>query len=141
MLAKIKLFFDEQLAPDAAVDSEHAVQLAACALLFEMVKADFQISASELQTMRVSQLPMHRSHYLTVSIHPFDQRQLFRGTETETGKGAVDDRLCRRPYRQIRGALPAQTGRPALYFSLGIYSDQAGGTARAKPPQLVIAFQ
>lgn len=52
MLAKIKLFFDEQLAPDAAVDSEHAVQLAACALLFEMVKADFQISASELQTMR-----------------------------------------------------------------------------------------
>ena len=52
MLAKIKLFFDERLAPDQIDDSEQAVRLAACALLFEMVKADFKISAAELQTMR-----------------------------------------------------------------------------------------
>ena len=52
MLAKIKLFFDDRLATEQVENSEHALQLAACALLFEMVKADFQISASELQTMR-----------------------------------------------------------------------------------------
>ena len=47
MLAKIKLFFDERLAPEQIDNSEQAVQLAACALLFEMVKADFQISAAD----------------------------------------------------------------------------------------------
>jgi uncharacterized tellurite resistance protein B-like protein len=52
MLAKIKLFFDERLTPEHIDNSEQAVRLAACALLFEMVKADHQISASELQTMR-----------------------------------------------------------------------------------------
>jgi uncharacterized tellurite resistance protein B-like protein len=52
MLAKIKLFFDDRLAPQPEQDPEQALQLAACALLFEMVKADFEISASELQTMR-----------------------------------------------------------------------------------------
>jgi uncharacterized tellurite resistance protein B-like protein len=52
MLAKIKLFFDTQLAKESAQDPEHALQLAACALLFEMVKADFEISASELESMR-----------------------------------------------------------------------------------------
>lgn len=52
MLAKIKLFFDSRLAPQPEQDPEQALQLAACALLFEMVKADFEISASELQTMR-----------------------------------------------------------------------------------------
>jgi uncharacterized tellurite resistance protein B-like protein len=52
MLAKIKLFFDTRLATEQADDSEHALRLAACALLFEMVKADFQISANELQAMR-----------------------------------------------------------------------------------------
>ncbi len=52
MLAKIKLFFDARLAPQPEEDPEQALQLAACALLFEMVKADFEISASELQTMR-----------------------------------------------------------------------------------------
>lgn len=52
MLAKIKLFFDERLDPKQIDNSEQAVRLAACALLFEMVKADYQISAAELQTMR-----------------------------------------------------------------------------------------
>jgi uncharacterized tellurite resistance protein B-like protein len=52
MLAKIKLFFDARLAPQPEEDPEQALQLAACALLFEMVKADFEVSASELQTMR-----------------------------------------------------------------------------------------
>ena len=52
MLAKIKLFFDTRLAPQPEEDPEQALQLAACALLFEMVKADFEISESELQTMR-----------------------------------------------------------------------------------------
>ncbi len=52
MLAKIKLFFDSKLAPEPQENPEQALQLAACALLFEMVKADFEISASELQAMR-----------------------------------------------------------------------------------------
>jgi uncharacterized tellurite resistance protein B-like protein len=52
MLAKIKLFFDSRLTPEPDEDPEQALQLAACALLFEMVKADFEISASELQAMR-----------------------------------------------------------------------------------------
>jgi uncharacterized tellurite resistance protein B-like protein len=52
MLAKIKLFFDSRLITDSVEDSEQTLQLAACALLFEMVKADFEISARELQSMR-----------------------------------------------------------------------------------------
>ena len=37
---------------DALGAGEQAVRLAACALLFEMVKADFEISAAELAAMR-----------------------------------------------------------------------------------------
>jgi uncharacterized tellurite resistance protein B-like protein len=52
MLGRIKTFFDSRLTPEPDENPEQALQLAACALLFEMVKADFEISASELQTMR-----------------------------------------------------------------------------------------
>lgn len=52
MLTRFKTFFDDRLSPESADDSEQAIRLAACALLFEMVKADFEISAAELQTMR-----------------------------------------------------------------------------------------
>lgn len=52
MLARVKQFFELQLAPEQAEDSEQAVRLAACALLFEMVKADYQVNDSELQAMR-----------------------------------------------------------------------------------------
>ena len=52
MLGRIKTFFDSRLTPEPDENPEKALQLAACALLFEMVKADFEISASELQAMR-----------------------------------------------------------------------------------------
>lgn len=52
MLARIKTFFDERLNPIDPEDTERSVQLAACTLLFEMVKADHQISARELESMR-----------------------------------------------------------------------------------------
>lgn len=52
MLARIRTFFDEKLADPRPEHSERTVQLAACALLFEMVKADFTVSAQELESMR-----------------------------------------------------------------------------------------
>ena len=52
MLARIRTFFDTRLAGEHTEDSERALQLAACALLFEMVKADFAISAQELASLR-----------------------------------------------------------------------------------------
>ena len=51
MLKRIVDFFDTRLAlPEA--EPERTLQLAACALLFEMVKADFSISDNEMAAMR-----------------------------------------------------------------------------------------
>lgn len=52
MLGRIRSYFDTHLNPAPEEDQEHALQLATCALLFEMAKADFRISAQELQSMR-----------------------------------------------------------------------------------------
>ena len=47
MLAKIKLFFSEQLAADAGSSPEQAIQLAAAALMIELSRADFQQKPEE----------------------------------------------------------------------------------------------
>ena len=55
MLKRIVDFFDTRLAlPEA--DPERTLQLAACALLFEMVKADFSISDNEMAAMRCAMI-------------------------------------------------------------------------------------
>ena len=47
MLAKIKLFFSEQLSPGDERSPEQAIQLAAAALMIELSRADFQEQPEE----------------------------------------------------------------------------------------------
>lgn len=47
MLAKIKLFFTEQLSPENEDGTEQAIQLAAAALMIEISRADFQQQPEE----------------------------------------------------------------------------------------------
>ena len=58
MLASIKKFFEDRVAPEAAEPSpgarEHGLRLAAAALLFEIGRADAEVKEEELTVMRAA---------------------------------------------------------------------------------------
>ena len=58
MLQSIKRFFEERVAAEAAEESpetrEHGLQLAAAALLFEIVRADAEVKEEELTVVRAA---------------------------------------------------------------------------------------
>ena len=58
MLKSIKRFFDGRVAPEATGPApegrEHALQLAAAALLFEIVRADAEVKDEELTVVRAA---------------------------------------------------------------------------------------
>lgn len=47
MLRKLQQFFSEQMAPQAAGDTDHRLRLATAALLIELSKADFEQDSAE----------------------------------------------------------------------------------------------
>ncbi|MCB1182117.1 TerB family tellurite resistance protein [bacterium] len=51
MFGSLKQFFDEKLAPAAAVSEEERLQVATCALLLEVAHADDDYSEDEVQTV------------------------------------------------------------------------------------------
>ena len=51
MFGSLKQFFDEKLAPAAAVTEEERLQVATCALLLEVAHADDDYSEDEVQTV------------------------------------------------------------------------------------------
>lgn len=51
MLAAIKQFFDRQIRPAAQAEDGHGIRLATAALLFEVMRADYQASDAERQAV------------------------------------------------------------------------------------------
>lgn len=51
MLARLQTYFADHLAPGADADADHAINLAAAALLIEIARADSEVDADEAATV------------------------------------------------------------------------------------------
>lgn len=83
MLKSIKTFFDERILAPSEADSEdvseHALQLATAALLFEMTRADFAGNPQEVDAVL-------RALQVAFDITPAESGELLRLAEQETAK-------------------------------------------------------